>query len=374
MLTGPVTEDQVLTALSTVKDPELRQDLVTLNMVREITISPGGLIAVAIDLTTAGCPLKRQIQDDVTVALLALDGILGVTVDFGVMSTKQKERLQEQLRGGRAYRKPGLAIPPTCRVIAVASGKGGVGKSTVTANLAAAMALRGHEVGILDADVYGYSVPQMLGIRQRPVIVEEMIVPPVSHGVRLMSIGFFLDEDEPIMWRGPMLHRAIEQFLGDVHWGDIEYLFIDMPPGTGDVAITLAQLLPGAEVIVVTTPQTAAQIVAKRSATTATRLDQNVIGIIENMSGTAEQPSIFGAGGGQLLADDVEVPLLGSVPLDGAIREGGDAGVPIVTSVDAATSPFMAIADRIAAIEPPPLPPQPLPDPVSRIKAPLAVL
>lgn len=370
------THDDIMASLRRVKDPELRQDLVTLNMVRDIQIDAAGAVSIAIDLTTPGCPLKRQIEADIQQTVGAVPGVAQVQVTFGVMSQQQKDALRDQLRGGREYRDPGLAIPDSCRVIAVSSGKGGVGKSTVTANLAAAMAARGHEVGLIDADVYGYSIPQMLGIHQRPVSFDNMIVPPVNHGVRLMSIGFFLDEDEPVMWRGPMLHRAIQQFLGDVHWGDIEYLFVDMPPGTGDIAISLAQLLPRAEVLVVTTPQTAAQVVARRAAMMAERLDQHLLGVVENMSapeGMDPAAAIFGAGGGALLASQVEAPLLGSVPLDIAVREGGDTGAPAVLGSTPVASAFADIAETIAGMTPPAVP-APVPTGAERIKKSLTVL
>ena len=370
------SRDDVLAALRTVKDPELRQDLVTLNMVRDIAIADSGDVEVTIDLTTPGCPLKAQIRGDIIAAVAAVAPASEVTVSFGVMSQKQKDALRDQLRGGRAYRDPGLAIPDTCRVIAVSSGKGGVGKSTVTANLAAAMAARGHEVGLVDADVYGYSIPQMLGIHQRPVSLDNMIVPPVNHGVRLMSIGFFLDEDEPVMWRGPMLHRAIQQFLGDVHWGEIEYLFVDMPPGTGDIAISLAQLLPRAEVLVVTTPQVAAQVVARRAAMMAERLDQRLIGVVENMAapaGVDPEASVFGSGGGDVLATQVGAPLLGSVPLDIDVREGGDTGTPSVLGGGDAAHAFDGLAAAIESI-PAPRIPAPVVAGADRIKKSLTVL
>jgi ATP-binding protein involved in chromosome partitioning len=363
--------DVVLQALTAVIDPELRRDVVDLGMVGGIEID-GTHVTVDITLTTPGCPLKANISDQVQRHVGALDGVDTVHVMFGHMSEAQRAALKERLQEGRAYRKPGISVPASCRVVAVTSGKGGVGKSTLTANLALAMAALGKEVGVLDADVYGYSIPQMLGVQQRPVTVDKMIVPPVGHGVRLMSIGFFLDDDAPVMWRGPMLHRALEQFLGDVHWGDIEYLFVDMPPGTGDVAISLGQLLPRAEVLVVTTPQVAAQKVAQRSALMAGKLDQKVIGVVENMSDPADGPSVFGTGGGQVLADAVGVPVLGVVPLDAAVREGGDSGVPVAGSESATVAAVLRdIAAAIDAIEPPR---PPAPEGSARIKKPLSVL
>ncbi|MBC7643538.1 MAG: Mrp/NBP35 family ATP-binding protein [Thermoleophilia bacterium] len=362
------TKDDVFAALGRVIDPELRKDVVELRMVRDIEIDENNHVTVEIALTTPGCPLKRSFDDQVNQHVGSLPGVTGTLVRFTVMSSEQKEALREQLQGGRQTRKPGIAIPRECRVIAVTSGKGGVGKSTVTTNLAAAMAARGKEVGLLDADVYGYSVPQMLGIQQRPVTVDSMMVPPVAHDVRLMSIGFFLEEESPVMWRGPMLHRALEQFLGDVHWGDIEYLFIDMPPGTGDVAISLGQLLPRAEVVVVTTPQVAAQRVALRAALMAEKMDQQVIGVVENMAG-----GIFGDGGGDVLAAAVNSTVIGRIPLDVAVREGGDSGVAVVASEAAVAAAFNEIIDAILAIEPP-KPPVVIPEPRARIKKPLTML
>jgi ATP-binding protein involved in chromosome partitioning len=260
----------------------------------------------------------------------------------------------------------------------VTSGKGGVGKSTLSANLAVALAQRGKEVGILDADVHGYSIPQMLDVDQRPVTLEGMMIPPVAHGIRVMSIGFFLEEDSPVMWRGPMLHKVIEQFLGDVHWGEIEYLVVDMPPGTGDAAISLGQLLPGAEVLVVTTPQRAAQKVAQRAAVMTTKMDQHLLGVVENMTGglpgdeADTDESLFGSGGGQLLADSVDAPLIATITLDSAIRKGGDLGSPVALDPDSAAGDMMRdLAEAILNIEAPAPPPPP---PEARIKKPLPLL
>jgi ATP-binding protein involved in chromosome partitioning len=369
-MASPLTQEKVLEALRSVIDPELRRDVVELRMTRGIQIEDGA-VTVGIALTTPGCPLKANIADQVRRAVGELPGVTSVEVDFSFMTEDERAGLREQLRGGRQHRSPGIALPDTCRVIAVASGKGGVGKSTVTANLAVALARTGAEVGVMDADVYGYSIPHMLGIRQRPVTVDSMIVPPVNHDLRLMSIGFFLDEDEPVMWRGPMLHRALEQFLGDVHWGELDFLVVDMPPGTGDVAISLAQLLPRAEVVVVTTPQAAAQSVAARSAAMAQKLDQRVIGVIENMSDAPGAPSVFGRGGGSDLAQRLEVPLLATVPLDATVREGGDAGIPVATGDAPQAVPFSEAAAAILAMDPPAGPP---PAPKDRIKKPLAMI
>lgn len=365
------SREQVLAALEQVIDPELRRNVVKLSMVRDITISDGH-VTVGIALTTPGCPLKANITDQVVEHVSAVEGVVSVTVDFSFMNEAEREALRSHLRDGRQYRKPGISVPASCRVIAVTSGKGGVGKSTVTANLALAMAKMGKEVGILDADVYGYSIPQMLGIQQRPVTVDKMIVPPVAHAVRLMSIGFFLDDDSPVMWRGPMLHRALEQFLGDVHWGDLDYLFVDMPPGTGDVALSLAQLLPRSEVLVVTTPQPAAQKVAERSAQMAMKMEQHMLGVVENMSAGTDGTAMFGRGGGQLLAKSCQTELLSTIALDVAIREGGDSGSPIVLRADAPVAAvFMKLAETINAIDGPTPPP---PAPEQRIKKPLAML
>jgi ATP-binding protein involved in chromosome partitioning len=257
-------------------------------------------------------------------------------------------------------------------VIAVISGKGGVGKSTVTANLAIALRDRGHKVGVMDADVYGYSQPTMLGIHQKPVTVDGMIVPPVAHDISVMSIGFFLDQDAAVIWRGPMLHRALEQFLGDVHWGDLDFLVVDMPPGTGDVAISLGQLLPRAEALVVTTPQHAAQTVARRAALGAMQLDQIVLGAVEMMSDPEDGPGIFGSGGGQLLADELQIPLMATIPLDASVREGGDTGVPVTVAGGPIAEHFVQIAEAIEARRP--VAPTPPAAPADRIKKPLSML
>ena len=318
------TRDEIFEALGRVIDPELRRPVTELNMVRDLTVD-GGAVSLTIVLTVAGCPLRSAFEDQVAQHVGTLPGVESVALSFDVMSPEERAALTVQLRGGVEPR--GIQLPATTRVIAVASGKGGVGKSTLTVNLAAALAELGHEVGVLDADIYGHSIPHMLGIRQKPVLVDKMIVPPVAHNLRLMSIGFFLDDNQPVMWRGPMLHRALEQFLQDVHWGDIDTLLVDMPPGTGDVSISLGQLLPRAEALVVTTPQPLAQEVASRAATMAQKTGMRLLGVVENM--TSE---MFGSGGGERLAGELGVPLLGSVPLDAGLRESGDAGVPLVLS------------------------------------------
>jgi ATP-binding protein involved in chromosome partitioning len=321
--------DAVLLALEQVIDPELRKPVTELDMVRDVTVSDDGAVAVTIALTVAGCPLRSSFDEQVQRHVGAVEGVTSVALSFDVMSPDEKAALATRLRGNRPEKSPQL--DPRTRVLVIASGKGGVGKSTLAANLAYALSRNGEEVGVLDADVYGHSIPHVLGIRQRPVVVDEMIVPPVSWDLRLMSIGFFMDENSPIMWRGPMLHRALEQFLADVHWGEIDTLVVDMPPGTGDVAISLGQLLPRAEVLVVTTPQPAAQQVAVRAAQMAEKLGMRITGVVENMSwlvGTGQE--IFGSGGGEALAAETGAALLGRVPLDPALREAADAGIPVL--------------------------------------------
>jgi len=316
--------EQIEEALGRVIDPELRRPVTELGMVRDIEID-GGRVSLTIVLTVAGCPLRSSFEDQVAEHVGSLSGVESVELRFDVMSPDERAALTTRLRGGTPER--GIQLSPSTRVLAIASGKGGVGKSSLTVNLAAALASLGQEVGILDADIYGHSIPHMLGISQKPVVVDEMIVPPVAHGLRLMSIGFFLDDNQPVMWRGPMLHRALEQFLQDVHWGAIDTLLVDMPPGTGDVSISLGQLLPRAEAVVVTTPQPLAQEVAARAAMMAQKTGLRVVGVVENM--TSE---IFGSGGGARLAGELGVPLLGTVPLDMQLREAGDEGTPLVIS------------------------------------------
>jgi ATP-binding protein involved in chromosome partitioning len=334
--------EEILAALANVIDPELRRPVTELGMVRGIEID-GSEVEVTIALTVVGCPLRSSFEDQVSRHVATLPGVSKVTLHFDVMSPDERAALTTKLRGGVETR--GIQLSPTTRVLAIASGKGGVGKSSLTVNLAAAFAQLGHEVGIIDADIYGHSIPHMLGIRQKPVVVDKMIVPPVAHDMRLMSIGFFLDDNQPVMWRGPMLHRALEQFLQDVHWGELDVLVVDMPPGTGDVSISLGQLLPRAEAVVVTTPQPLAQEVASRAATMAQKTGMRVVGVIENM--TSE---VFGSGGGDRLAAELGVPLLGTVPLDGRVREASDAGVPLVVS-DPASEPAQAIAALARAID-----------------------
>ncbi len=331
-----------MTALGRVIDPELRKPVTELGMVRAIEIS-GADVEVTIALTVVGCPLRSSFENQVAEHVGTLPGVASVTLHFDVMSPDERAALTVQLRGGVETR--GIQLSPKTRVIAIASGKGGVGKSSLTVNLAAALAAQGSEVGILDADIYGHSIPHMLGVDQKPVVVDKMIIPPVAHDLRLMSIGFFLDDNQPVMWRGPMLHRALEQFLQDVHWGELDVLFVDMPPGTGDVSISLGQLLPRAEAVIVTTPQPLAQEVASRAATMAQKTGMRVVGVIENM--TSE---VFGEGGGERLAGELGVPLLGSVPLDVRVRQAGDAGVPLVTR-DPDSEPAQAIAELARVID-----------------------
>jgi len=324
------SREHLIGALGNVIDPELKRPVTELDMVREVNVEDGH-VAVTIALTVAGCPLRDSFERQVREHVLPLPGVESVSLAFDVMTPDERAALTTKLRGGVAPRSKGLSLDASTRVLAVASGKGGVGKSTLTANLAAAFERLGHKTGVLDADVYGHSIPHMLGVHQKPVLVDRMIVPPVRDELKLMSIGFFLEDNAPVMWRGPMLHKALEQFLSDVHWGELDILVVDMPPGTGDVSISLGQLLPRAEVLVVTTPQPAAQQVAVRAAHMAQKTNMRLVGAIENMSyliGTGEE--IFGSGGGQQLADELDIPLLGRVPLDPALREAADQGEPLV--------------------------------------------
>jgi ATP-binding protein involved in chromosome partitioning len=339
--------DEILRALERVIDPELKRPVTELDMVRGVEIN-GGDVRVTIALTVAGCPLRDSFQQQVAEALADVPGVQRVALDFDVMTPEERQALTTKLRAGFEGRGKGLSLEASTRVVAVCSGKGGVGKSTLTANLAVAFAQSGKQVGILDADVYGHSIPHVLGIRQKPVLVDKMIVPPVKHDLKLMSIGFFLDDNQPVMWRGPMLHRALEQFLSDVHWGHVDVLVVDMPPGTGDVAISLGQLLPRAETLVVTTPQPAAQEVASRAGAMAQKTGMRLIGVVENMTG-----EVFGSGGGDRLAEELGVPLLGRVPLDPLLRECGDAGEPLLVAAPESESAqaLRAIAGEVVALE-----------------------
>jgi ATP-binding protein involved in chromosome partitioning len=367
------TDDAIREALRRVIDPELRRDVVELRMVREIEVSADGDVAVGIALTVAGCPLKAKIRDDVVTEVGKVPGVRDVHVRFTHMTPEERSELSTHLRGGATPRSKGVSVDERTRVLAIASGKGGVGKSSVTVNLALALRAMGREVGVIDADIYGFSIPGMLGIHQRPVTVDRMIVPPVAHDLKVMSIGFFLDEGGAVMWRGPMLHKALEQFMSDVHWGALDYLVVDMPPGTGDVAISLAQLLPRAEALIVTTPQAAAQRVAQRAAAVAAHTKMTVTGVIENMSYRVcpccgERDDVFGTGGGSDLADQLGVPLLGEIPLEPALREGGDVGVPHYTVDPESPASYATteVAARIEAMRPR--------DPVARISRRLTVL
>ncbi|MFY1634366.1 Mrp/NBP35 family ATP-binding protein [Solwaraspora sp. WMMB335] len=359
--TSTLTE-AVTAALATVDDPEIRRPITELGMVRSTTVTESGQVRVELLLTVAGCPLKDKLRGDITAAVTRVPGVTGVEIEFGVMSAQQRKSLQEQLRGGGGaepvipFAQPGSRT----RVYAVASGKGGVGKSSVTVNLAAALAAHGLAVGVIDADIYGHSVPRMLGADGKPTRVEEMIMPPQAHGVKVISIGMFTAGNAAVVWRGPMLHRALQQFLADVYWGDLDVLLLDLPPGTGDVAISLAQLLPNAEILVVTTPQAAAAEVAERAGAIALQTHQRLVGVVENMSWlqlpTGERMEIFGAGGGRTVAESLtrtvgaQVPLLGQIPLDTRVRETGDGGTPIVLAEpDApAARALSAVADRLA--------------------------
>jgi ATP-binding protein involved in chromosome partitioning len=331
-----VTEEQVRQALRNVLDPEIGRPIEDIGMLRSIEIE-GGRVVVHVLLTIEGCPLKDRITNDVTAAVQPIDGVERVDVRLTPMSQEQREGLVSTLRGGAPAPQQKIQFPPSTSVIAVASGKGGVGKSSVTVNLAAAMAAEGKKVGVLDADVWGFSVPRMLGVSGKPVGFENMIMPLEGYGVKVISMGFFVPDDTPVIWRGPMLHKAIEQFLGDVYWGDLDFLLCDLPPGTGDVSISLASFLPGASMLVVTTPQEAARTVAERAGRMAERTSLRPIGVVENMSWficphCGEREAIFGEGGGQEAAEHLSVPLMAQVPLMPAMREGGDTGAPIVIS------------------------------------------
>lgn len=355
-----VTESAVRSALSRVEDPELNRSITDLGMVKSIDID-GSSVAVEIYLTIAGCPMKTHLTESTRQAALGVEGVEDVTVTTDVMSDEQRREIRIKVRGESAEPVIPFAQPDsTTRVYAVASGKGGVGKSSATVNLAVALAQRGLNVGIVDADIYGHSVPHLMGSTDKPHQVDEMIMPLQAHGVKLISIGHFVDDNSPVVWRGPMLHRAIQQFLGDVFWGDLDILLLDLPPGTGDVAISVAQLVPNAELLIVTTPQVAAAEVAERAGSISQQTRQRIGGVIENMSwmdlpdGSRMEP--FGSGGGQFVADRLsqltgsEIPLLGQIPLDPNLRVGGDVGNPIVKAEPQAeaTSAFGKIADQLA--------------------------
>ncbi len=336
-----VSLDEVCGALERVIDPEIRRPITDLNMVDDVQIEDDGTVMVSILLTTAGCPLRETISTDVKNVVGALEGVERVFVKMGAMNSEQRAELQAKLRGSAADRVVPFAQKGSLtRVLAVTSGKGGVGKSSVTVNLAAAMAASGLKVGLVDADIFGFSVPRMMGVDQPPTALDGMIIPPVAHDVKVISIGMFLPDNSPILWRGPRLHRALEQFFSDVFWGDLDVLLLDLPPGTGDIAISVAQLIPNSEIVVVTTPQVAAAEVAERAGQMASQTHQRVVGVVENMSYLAmpdgSRNEIFGRGGGATVAEQLtanlgyEVPLLGTVPIEVSLREGGDEGVPVV--------------------------------------------
>ncbi len=354
------TKDEVLQALATVNDPEIGRPITDLGMVKDVAINDG-VVDVHVLLTVPGCPMRDRITADVTAAVSPLPGVEQVRVSMGAMTEQQRQSLAESLRGGAAKAPGGQPIIPFAqmdsdtKVLAIASGKGGVGKSSITTNLAVALAQQGHSVGVLDADIWGYSIPRMLGVSGRPVAFNNMVMPLQAHGCKVISIGFFVDSERPVIWRGPMLHRALQQFLADVHWGELDFLLCDLPPGTGDIAISLAQMLPNADMLVVTTPQEAAQRVALRAGQTTAQTGMKVRGVIENMAtfvapDTGKEYRIFGEGGGQLLAAELDTELLGSIPIEPRLREGADAGVPLVVGdPDApASKVIIDIAARLA--------------------------
>ncbi|PRZ14981.1 Mrp/NBP35 family ATP-binding protein [Nesterenkonia sandarakina] len=360
-MSDPSITERIRQRLAEVIDPELRLPITQLGMVGEISVDDAGAAQVGVKLTIAACPMRSRIVEDVTAAAVRAEGVSTASVQLGVMTPEERAELKDHLRGGETGKVNRFAQPENLtRVYAVASGKGGVGKSSVTVNLACAMAAQGLKVGIVDADIHGFSVPDLMGITDKPTRLDEMILPPVAYGVKTISIGMFVEGNQAVAWRGPMLHRAVEQFLTDVHFGDLDVLLLDLPPGTGDIAISVAQLLPGSELLVVTTPQVAASSVAERAGALSSQTKQRVAGVIENM-GPMTLPDgssfeLFGSGGGQLVADrlsaslEAEVPLLGSVPLDMNLREAGDDGEPVVLS--APDSPagvaLRGIASRLA--------------------------
>jgi ATP-binding protein involved in chromosome partitioning len=362
------TKDEILKALERVNDPELHKSIVELGMVRSIEISEAGAVAVTVSLTTPGCPIRGHFVEAVTREAGSVEGVTKVDVAFDVLSDAEKGKLQTTLGRGTL---PAGALAQVSNVLCVGSGKGGVGKSTLTSNLAAALTLDGKRVGILDADVWGYSIPRMfgLGAERPPVSPDRKIVPMEAHGVKVMSIGFFVEEDAAVVWRGPMLHKALTQFLEDVAWGELDYLLVDLPPGTGDVSMTLAQLLPQAKFVIVTTPQPTAQKVARRAAQMAGKVSLEIAGVVENMAGfttpSGERFPIFGEGGGQALADELDVPLLGKVPLTMPLREQADDGTPLVFTDpdDPAAQAIRQTARGIVALSPIELPVLQAPEP-----------
>lgn len=360
-MSDPTVAERIRQRLAEVIDPELRLPITQLGMVGDISVNDAGAAQVGVKLTIAACPMRSRIVEDVTAAAVRAEGVSTASVELGVMTPEERAELKDHLRGGETGKINRFAQPESLtRVYAVASGKGGVGKSSVTVNLACSLAAQGLKVGIIDADIHGFSVPDLMGITDKPTRLDEMILPPVAYGVKTISIGMFVDGNQAVAWRGPMLHRAVEQFLTDVHFGDLDVLLLDLPPGTGDIAISVAQLLPGSELLVVTTPQSAASNVAERAGALSSQTKQRVAGVIENMGpmtlpdGTSFE--LFGSGGGQLVADRLseslgsEVPLLGSVPLDMHLREAGDDGEPVVLAApeSPAGTALRGIAARLA--------------------------
>jgi ATP-binding protein involved in chromosome partitioning len=359
-MAGSPSVEAIRTALSGVEDPEIHRPITELGMLKDVRVLDHGKVEVAIYLTVSGCPMKETITSRVTSAVSAVSGVSAVSVELDVMNDEQRKELRRKVKGDADEPVIPFAQPGSMtRVYAIASGKGGVGKSSVTVNLAAAMANKGLSVGVVDADIYGHSVPRMLGCDVLPTKVDEMILPPQAHGVKVISIGMFTPGNTPVVWRGPMLHRALQQFLADVFWGDLDVLLLDLPPGTGDIAISTAQLIPTAELLVVTTPQQAAAEVAERAGAISLQTRQRLVGVVENMSWMdmpdGSRLDLFGSGGGQQVADSLTkaigspVPLLGQIPIDTRLREGGDAGVPLVLSApqSAAGKALLGVADRL---------------------------
>ena len=346
------------TAIGGVEDPEIHRSLEELNMLRDIDVSEDGSVRVLVALTIPGSPLKDKLTQDVTAAAQTVPGVEDVLVDFTSMTDEERANLMTDVRGDTdveiSVARPGSKT----RIIAVSSGKGGVGKSSVTTNLAVALAARGNTVGVMDADVWGFSIPRMLGVDRPPTVIEETLFPPEAHGVKAMSMDFFVPDDQAVIWRGPMLHKALEQFLADVHWDDPDYLLIDMPPGTGDISISISQFLPMAQALIVTTPQITAQRVAKRAGLMALKVNQDIIGVVENMSwftgDDGKKYPIFGEGGGAALAEELDVPLLGQIPLVPEVRAGADVGEPIAIAdpESEAAKAFAAIADELIERKP----------------------
>ncbi len=353
-----VDVEAVREAIGRVEDPEIHRSLADLNMLRELDVAADGSVRVLVALTIPGCPLKDKLTHDVTAAARSVAGVTGVRVEFTHMTDEERAQLVADVRGGAAREITIGGSGSRTRVIAVSSGKGGVGKSSVTANLGVSLARLGKTVGIIDADVWGFSIPKMLGIDRAPTVIDDTLLPPEMHGVRVMSMDYFVRPDQAVIWRGPMLHKALEQFLADVHWDDPEYLLIDMPPGTGDIAISMSQFLPRAQAIVVTTPQVTAQRVAKRAGLMARKVNQEILGVVENMSwftgNDGERYAIFGEGGGQLLAEELEVDLLARIPLVPALREGADRGHPVTIADPGgeAAVAFEALAEAVEARKP----------------------